>query len=290
MMRQPTISSARPSINRTIGLILGSGLSALAEQIETPTVLPYASIPFFPMSTVAGHAGRLVIGQLAGTTICAMQGRFHYYEGYSMQQVTLPVRVMARMGLSTLILTNAAGGVNPGFEAGDIMLIEDHINLLGMAGANPLRGPNLDAFGTRFPAANQVYTRRLRELADTVAAEQGLALQRGVYTILAGPNFESPAEIRMLRNWGADAVGMSTVPEALVAHHAGMEVLAFSTITNVAIDALDAAGEPTHEDVVAAGKIIVPRLERLLLGVLAQLGSAIVTLHPNYFVGLAPSW
>ncbi|MBX3010910.1 MAG: purine-nucleoside phosphorylase [Caldilineaceae bacterium] len=257
----------------TIGLVLGSGLGPLAEQIETADFLPYAEIPYFPLSTVASHVGRLVIGKLAGATVCAMQGRFHFYEGYSLQQVTLPVRVMQRLGINTLILTNAAGGVNPNFAVGDIMVMEDHLNLVGMTGHNPLMGPNLEEFGTRFPPLNRAYTRRLRQLANTVAAEQGLTLQRGVYTWLSGPNFETPAEIRMLRLLGTDAVGMSTVPEAIVAHHAGMEVLALSTITNVCIDQLDADSEPTHEEVAAAGKIIVPRLTQLVTGILKKLAA-----------------
>lgn len=257
----------------TVGLILGSGLSGLAQQIEGADSLDYAQIPHFPLSTVAGHAGRLVIGRLAGASVCAMQGRFHYYEGYDMQTVTLPIRVMQRMGVQTLILTNAAGGLNPGFQVGDIMLIEDHINFVGMAGISPLRGPNLDEFGPRFPAVNRTYTQRLRQVAAGVAAKQGLALRSGVYAVVAGPNFESPAEIRMLRVLGADAVGMSTVPEAIVAHHAGMDVLAISTITNVAVADLDAGAEPTHEEVIDAGKIIVPKLTALLLGVVAELAA-----------------
>lgn len=256
-----------------VGLILGSGLSGLAERIAHADIVPYAEIPHFPISTVAGHAGRLVIGNLAGVTVCAMQGRFHYYEGYSMQQVTLPVRVMQRLGVETLIVTNAAGGLNPGFVTGDIMLIEDHINLIGMAGANPLRGPNLDEFGPRFPAANRIYTPRLRTLAQDVAAVVAVPLRRGVYLQLSGPNFESPAEVRMLHRLGADAVGMSTAAEAMVAHHAGMEVLGLSTITNVAIDQLESTGQPTHEEVIEAGKVIVPRLTALLLGVLERMAS-----------------
>jgi purine-nucleoside phosphorylase len=255
----------------TVGLILGSGLSGLAQQIEQADSLDYAKVPHFPLSTVAGHAGRLVIGRLAGATVCAMQGRFHYYEGYDMQTVTLPIRVMQRLGIRTLILTNAAGGLNPAFRVGDIMLIEDHINFLGMAGVNPLRGPNLDEFGPRFPAVNRTYTQHLRRVAESVGSSQGLALQNGVYAAVAGPNFESPAEIRMLRILGADAVGMSTVPEAIVAHHAGLDVLAISTITNVAVAEMDAGSEPTHEEVIDAGKIIVPRLTALLLGVLGEL-------------------
>jgi purine-nucleoside phosphorylase len=257
----------------TVGLVLGSGLSGLADAVESPSIVDYADIPHFPLSTVPGHAGRLVVGQLAGTAVCVMQGRFHYYEGYSLQQTTLPVRVMQRMGIRTLILTNAAGGLNPNFAVGDLMLLEDHINFVGMAGNNPLRGPNLDKFGPRFPAANRTYSARLRAVAAEVAAQRGLPLQRGVYIMLAGPNFETPAEIRMLRLLGGDAVGMSTVPEALVAHHAGMEVLAISTITNVTIDTIDAPHEPSHEEVQEAGKIIVPRLSDLLLGVVEQLAT-----------------
>jgi purine-nucleoside phosphorylase len=256
----------------TVGLVLGSGLNRLADEIQDADIVPYGDIPHFPVSTVPGHAGRLVIGKLAGAVVCVMQGRFHFYEGYSMQQVTLPVRVMQRLGIRSLILTNAAGGVNPDFQVGDIMVMVDHINFLGMAGANPLRGPNLDSFGPRFPAANRVYTQRLRKLVEDVGAAEQIALQRGIYMVLAGPNFESPAEVRMVRILGADAVGMSTVPEALVAHHAGMEVLALSTITNVTIGELDVEGEPTHEEVMDAGKIIVPKLTRLLLGVLARVG------------------
>lgn len=257
----------------TVGLILGSGLSSLADAVESPAVISYADIPHFPISTVPGHAGRLVIGHLAGTTVCVMQGRFHYYEGYSLQQTTLPVRVMQRMGVRTLILTNAAGGLNPAFAVGDLMLIEDHINFMGMAGNNPLRGPNLDEFGPRFPAANRTYSAHLRELAAEVAAQRGITLQRGVYVMLAGPNFETPAEIRMLRLLGGDAVGMSTVSEALVAHHAHMDVLAISTITNIAIDTLDTAQEPSHEEVQEAGRIIVPRLSDLLMGVVERLAA-----------------
>ena len=257
----------------TVGLVLGSGLSALAEAVEDATILPYEEIPYFPVSTVAGHTGRLVIGKLAGVTVCVMQGRFHAYEGYSLQQTTMPIRVMKRMGIQTLILTNAAGGVNPNFAVGDLMLIEDHINFAGMAGFNPLIGPNIEEFGPRFPAMNYTYTRRLRDLAKQAGAEHALPLRQGVYCFLSGPTFETPAEIRMLRVLGADAVGMSTVPEAIVAHHAKMEVLAISTITNVAIDHLDAESAPSHEEVQAAGTIIVPRLTQLLMGVLAGLAN-----------------
>jgi len=255
-----------------IGLILGTGLSPLAEEITAADLLPYAEIPHFPVSTVAGHTGRLVIGEVAGTTVLAMQGRFHFYEGYTLPQVTLPVRVMQRLGIETLIVTNAAGGINQDFEVGDLMLIEDHINFVGMAGHNPLMGPNDPTFGTRFPPMNRAYTKELRVVAERVAQDAGITLRRGVYTWLAGPNFETPAEIRMWRVLGADAVGMSTVPEVIVAHHAGMKVLAFSTITNLCIDQVDNEQEPSHEEVNEAGKIIVPRLTKLVKGLLKELG------------------
>lgn len=253
-----------------VGLILGSGLNNLADAAQDTVNFPYNAIPHFPQSTVAGHAGRMVIGTLAGARVCIMQGRFHYYEGYSMQQTVLPVRVMARLGVPSVIITNAAGGINPSFQVGDLMLIEDHINFPGLAGNNPLRGANLEAFGPRFPAANRTYTRDLMNLALEVAKDSGIELHRGVYAMIGGPNFETPAEIRLLRLLGADSVGMSTVPETLVAHHAGMKVLAISTITNMTIDNLDSLAEPTHEEVAEAGAIIVPRLSELLKGVLRQ--------------------
>ena len=261
----------RTSQQPTVGMVLGSGLGPLAEQIENADIIPYQEIPHFPVSTVHGHAGRLVIGKLSGVTVCAMQGRFHFYEGYTMQEVTLPVRVMQRMGIRTLILTNAAGGINPSFRVSDLMLMEDHINFVGMTGTNPLVGPNLEAFGTRFPAMNQVYTKRLRQLANQAASNVGLHLQHGTYFALSGPTFESPAEIRMIRLLGADAVGMSTAPEAIVAHHAGMEVLAISTITNMCISELDSTNAPSHEEVNEAGKLIVPKLRALMLETLRLL-------------------
>lgn len=262
---------ARTAHRPTVGLVLGSGLSGLADAVDDPTVIPYGEIPHFPVSTVPGHRGRLVMGRLAGIPICVMQGRMHFYEGYSMQEVTLPLRVMRRMGVETVILTNAAGGLNPAFHVGDLMLLEDHIFFPGMAGHNPLRGPNVDAFGPRFPAVNRTYTRELRDLAHSVAADLGLTLQSGIYAMLAGPNFESPAEIRYLRGSGADAVGMSTVPEALVARHADMRVLAISTITNLTIAQVDATVEPSDEEVQIAGAQIVPKLTALLMGVLTRL-------------------
>ncbi len=262
---------ARTPHRPTVGLVLGSGLSGLADAVADATVLPYGEIPHFPVSTVPGHRGRLVIGRLAGMPVCVMQGRLHFYEGYSMQEVTLPVRVMRRMGVTTLILTNAAGGLNPAFHVGDLMLLEDHLFFPGMAGHSPLAGPNLDEFGPRFPAVNRTYTRELRTLAQRVAAAQGLTLQSGVYAMVAGPNFESPAEIRYLRQTGADAVGMSTVPEAIVGRHADLRVLAISTITNMTVAHVDASTEPSDEEVQVAGAQIVPKLTALLMGVLERL-------------------
>jgi purine-nucleoside phosphorylase len=256
-----------------VGLVLGSGLSGLADAVTQAAVISYEDIPHFPLSTAPGHAGRLVVGVLGNVPVCVMQGRFHFYEGYGLPQVTFPIRVMHRMGIRTMILTNAAGGINVDFQVGDLMLIEDHINFVGMSGHNPLMGPNADEFGPRFPAANHMYSKELRQLAQSVAAQHGFEIQSGVYTYLSGPSFETPAEVRMLRVLGADAVGMSTVPEAQVARHAGMDVLAVSTITNLAIDALDAMAEPTHDEVQAAGALIVPKLTQLLLGIITQLAN-----------------
>ena len=254
-----------------IGLVLGSGLNALAQSISEPVVIPYESIPHFPVSTVMGHEGRLLIGTLAGQMIVAMQGRFHLYEGYSAAAVTFPIRVMRRLGVGRLILTNAAGGLNPEFCAGDLMLIVDHLNLVGMAGHNPLIGPNIGSFGTRFPSMTEAYASSMRRLALETATEMEIPLRQGVYAYLAGPNFETPAEVRFLRQAGADAVGMSTVPEALVGVHAGMQVLAISTITNVAIDQLDTDRDTDHEEVLETGQRVVPLLTSLLACILERL-------------------
>jgi purine-nucleoside phosphorylase len=254
-----------------IGLILGSGLSPLADEVKDSDLIPYPEIPLFPVSTIEGHSGKLVIGQLAGQTVMVMQGRTHYYEGYSMQRITLPVRVMQVLGVHTLFVTNAAGGINPRFRPGDLMLITDHINLIGMAGLNPLRGPNLDEFGPRFPDMSQAYDPALQSVARRVAGDLGFPLQKGVYMCLAGPTFETPADIRFLRSIGADAVGMSTVPEVIVARHGGTRVLGVSGISNVAISDPSEDRETTHEEVLEAGKVIVPRLVGLLKGILREL-------------------
>ncbi len=254
-----------------IGLILGSGLNPLAEEAEDARRIPYSAIPHFPPTSVIGHAGQLVIGRLAGRAVLILQGRAHAYEGISLQQATLPVRVMHELGITTLIVTNAAGGINPNFRAGDLMLITDHIGLSAMVGHNPLWGPNDDTLGPRFPAMSKAYDPALRRLALAVAAEQGIALHQGVYCGLAGPAFETPAEVRFLRLIGADACGMSTVPEVMVACHMGMRVLAFSAISNMAIDNVDAPTEATHQEVLEAGRLLAPKLLRLLRQVVAAL-------------------
>jgi purine-nucleoside phosphorylase len=257
------------AIRPRVGIILGSGLGGLADSVEQATLIPYNRLPGWPVSTVIGHQGRLVFGNLEGQAVMMMQGRAHYYEGYSIAQVGLPVRVMQRLGVQTLIVTNAAGGVNPGFSPGELMLITDHINLMGMAGLSPLRGPNLDELGTRFPDMSQAYDRQLCQLARQVAAEKSLVLREGVYVCLAGPSFETPADLRFLRGIGADAVGMSTVPEVTVARHGGMRVLGCSGISNKAN--LDGSTLTTHEEVLEAGRKIVPQLEMLIRGVLSHL-------------------
>ena len=253
-----------------IGLILGTGLSTLADSVFGADVMPFSEVPHFPVSTVLGHAGRLVIGELAGHQVMIMQGRAHYYEGYTMDEITLPVRVMQLLGVKALIVTNAAGGINPAFEAGELMLITDHINLIGMGGNNPLRGPNLDEFGPRFPDMAEAYDRALRTLALQVAEENDITLHQGIYVCLAGPSFETPADIRFLKLIGADAVGMSTVPEVTVARHGGMRVLGLSGISNVI--QLEVSGqEVTHEEVLEAGKRMVPRLVTIIKGVLTTM-------------------
>ncbi len=259
----------RISTTPRVGVILGSGLGALADAVDAEAIIPYSELPHWPVSTVWGHAGRLIIGQLEGQPVLVMQGRAHYYEGYTMAQVTLPVRVMQRLGVEVLIVTNAAGGVNPDFQPGDLMLITDHLNLIGMAGLNPLRGPNLDELGPRFPDMSRAYDPDLLVLARAVAAEEGILLREGVYVCLAGPSFETPADLRFLHMIGVDAVGMSTVPEVTVARHGGTRVLGISGISNKAN--LDGSTVTTHEEVLEAGRVIVPKMTALIRGVLRRL-------------------
>lgn len=212
-----------------IGIILGTGLGGLVKEIDVKSTLSYQDIPNFPVSTVEAHAGKLIFGYLGRKPVIAMQGRFHYYEGYSMQQITFPVRVMKQLGVHTLLISNASGGMNPEFRRGDLMLIDDHINLLG---TNPLSGPNLDEFGPRFPDMSEPYSKKLIELADKIARQNKIRIQRGVFAAVSGPNLETRAEYRYLRIIGADAVGMSTVPETIAAVHSGLQVLGISVITD----------------------------------------------------------
>jgi purine-nucleoside phosphorylase len=259
---------ARTRCQPRVGLILGSGLGGLAEAVEQAEVIPYGDVPHLAPSTVEGHAGRWVIGMLEGQPVIVMQGRSHYYEGYSMQQVTLPIRVMQLLGVQVLIVTNASGGISPDFRPGDLMLITDHINLIGMAGLSPLRGPNDPSLGPRFPDMSEAYDLGLRNLALRVAGEQNIKLHQGVYVCLAGPSFETPADLRFLRRLGADAVGMSTVPEVTVARHGGIKVLGLAGIANVAVVEPGSAPPPTHEEVLQAGLVIVPKLATVIRGVL----------------------
>ncbi len=252
-----------------VGLILGTGLGPLAEAVEEADTIPYAEVPGWPISSVQGHVGRLVLGKLEAQPVVVMQGRTHYYEGYDMPRIGLPVRVMQRLGIEILIVTNAAGAVNPEFEPGDLMMLNDHLNLLGMAGQNPLRGPNLDSLGPRFPDMSQVYDRKLQSMTRLVAEEEKINLREGVYCCLAGPSFETPTDLRFLLKAGVDAVGMSTVPEAIVARHGGTRVLGVSGISNKAN--LDGATETSHEEVLEAGRVLVPKLTKLIRGVLRKL-------------------
>jgi purine-nucleoside phosphorylase len=268
IQRAVDVIHARTPLQPDVGIVLGSGLGGLAAEVQDAVSIPYADIPGFPLSTVHGHSGELVLGTMEGKRVVMQRGRAHFYEGYTPQQVTFAIRLMHALGAGTVILTNAAGGVNAAFEVGDVMLIEDHINFVGMSGNNPLMGPNDDSVGPRFLGMSQTYDRTLREAAMQIATREGIPLHKGVYCCISGPTFETPAEIRMMRVIGADAVGMSTVHEVLTARHAGMRVAAFSGITNRCIDQVDTELDTNHEEVLEAGKVIVPRLQRLIRGVL----------------------
>lgn len=258
--------SKETNIKPQIGLILGSGLGVLADLIEQPIVVDYSRIPHFPVSTVEGHAGELVVGTIQGKQVLVMKGRFHAYEGYGAETVSFPVRVMKELGVETLIVTNAAGGINESYQVGDLMVISDHLNLTYR---NPLIGPNDSALGVRFPDMSEAYSKRLRKLAHEVAASQNFQLQEGVYVGLLGPNYETPAEIRMLRTLGGDSVGMSTVPEVIVARHAGIEVLGFSCISNMASGILD---QPlSHVEVMETTEKVKPKFLKLVLGIIEAL-------------------
>lgn len=251
--------------NCKIGLILGSGLGEYADRLENPRYVSYKDIPGFPQSHVPGHKGRFVVGELFGKTVVCMQGRFHYYEGYPQSQIALSVRVMRRLGVEKLLLTNAAGVVNLDFQPGDLMLISDHINF---SGSNPLIGPNDDSFGTRFPDQSNVYDRELRREVRALADELGITLQEGVYMMFSGPTFESPAEIVMARTCGASAVGMSTVPEAIAARHCGMKTIGISLLTNMAAGILEQT--LTHEEVQAAAGAASEKFTRLVDGIVKK--------------------
>jgi purine-nucleoside phosphorylase len=264
----------RTRVRPRVGLILGSGLNSLANEIESPDVIPTADIPHWPVSTVPGHAGRLVVGRLEGQPVVVLQGRTHFYEGYPMDRVTLPVRVMTALGIKVLIVTNAAGGLNPAYEPGDLMIIRDHLNFPGMAGNNPLRGPNDESLGPRFPDMTAPYDPTLRALAHDVAAAAGVALREGVYAYVGGPSFETPAELRFLQIAGGDAVGMSTAPEVVVARHAGVRVLGISTIANLALPDPPPGMTLNHEEVLEMGLQAVPRLIAVVRGVVGRLDEA----------------
>ncbi len=260
----------KTNLRPRVGLVLGSGLSPLAAEVAQPVVIPYGEIPHFVPSSVEGHPGELVLGTLQDVAVMIMRGRVHYYEGHSMQQATFPIRVMWGLGVQDLILTNAAGGLNPAFRPADLMLITDHIGLINMVGLNPLHGPNDEEIGPRFPDMSQVYDPQLRELALQAAEDLGIELRQGVYIMLAGPSYETPADLRFLRMIGVDAVGMSTVPEATVARHAGMRVLGFSGISNIA--QLEPGGpEVSHEEVLEAGRTLVAKLIPLIKEILRRL-------------------
>ncbi|MGG6309676.1 purine-nucleoside phosphorylase [Paenibacillus macerans] len=257
---------SRSALTPKVGLILGSGLGVLADHLEQPVSIAYHDIPFFPQSTVEGHAGELLIGTVQGTPVVLMKGRFHMYEGYGPELTAFPVRVMKELGVTTLLVTNAAGGVNTAYSPGDLMLISDHLNLTGK---NPLIGPNDEELGARFPDMSQAYSRRLRDIARNLAKEKGVPLQEGVYAGLLGPTYETPAEIRMLRTLGADAVGMSTVSEVIVARHAGLEVLGISCISNMASGILD---QPlSHQEVMETTERVREKFLSLVLSIIPEI-------------------
>jgi purine-nucleoside phosphorylase len=248
-----------------VGIILGTGLGGLVNEIDVTFTLPYEEIPNFPVSTVVGHKGQLIFGVLGGKNVVAMQGRFHFYEGYSMQELTFPVRVMKLLGIRLLVVSNASGGMNPAFHVGDIMLITDHINLMG---SNPLMGKNHDEFGPRFPDMHDAYDKSLIETAKEVAAGNGIKVQTGVYAAVSGPCFETPAEYKYIRIIGADCVGMSTIPEVTVARHMGIPVFAVSVITDMGVDG--EICEVSHEEVIKAANAAEPKMTLILKGVLQK--------------------
>jgi purine-nucleoside phosphorylase len=256
----------KTSLNPEVGIILGTGLGGLAKEIEVERTLPYKEIPHFPISTVETHEGKLLFGKLGGKSVIAMQGRFHFYEGYSMKQITYPIRVMAKLGIKSLLISNACGGMNPLFKRGDIMIIEDHINLLG---DNPLIGPNLDEFGPRFPDMSEPYSKKLISLAEKIALENKIKLQKGIFVAVSGPNLETKAEYRFLRYLGADVVGMSTVPENIVAVHCGLQVLGLSVITDECFP--DSLQPANIEEIIETANNAEPKLTLIMKKVIEEL-------------------
>ena len=253
-----------------VGVILGSGLGKLADEIEEPLTIPYGDIPGFPVSTAIGHKGNFIVGKLGGKCVIAMQGRIHYYEGYGMSQVVLPVRVMVKIGIRTLFVSNAAGGTNLGYHVGDLMIIRDHINLI----PNPLIGPNLDEFGPRFPDMTRPYDPALIRKAEEIAAEEGISLHKGVYVAISGPSYETPAEYRYFRQIGADAVGMSTTPEVIVARHSAIPVFGMSVITDVAHATDDEEYVTDGEAIVQAANAAADRMTVIFRRLIASLPAA----------------
>lgn len=243
----------------TVGIVLGTGLGGLVQKIEVVESIDYAQIPHFPVSTVQGHSGRLIVGRVGGVPVLAMQGRFHFYEGWTMAQVTFPARVMSLLGVKTLFVSNASGGLNPDFKVGDVMVITDHINMFG---TNPLIGPNIDEMGPRFPDMSETYSKRLIARALEIGAEEGLDLRTGVYVGTTGPTFETPAEYKMFRTLGGDAVGMSTIPEVIVARHCGIEVFGVSIITDSGVPG--EIVEVSHEEVQRVAAAAEPRMTRVI--------------------------
>lgn len=264
---------ANTDVRPLVGIVCGSGLGGLADMLKDRVAFNYCDIPNFPQSTVPGHAGRLVFGTLNGQACVCMQGRFHLYEGYPLQKITLPIRIFKLLGVETVIMTNAAGGLNQDYKVGDIMIIKDHINMPGLAGNNPLTGPNDDRFGVRFPCMSDAYDRRLVHLAQEVGAELGYQdfLREGVYCVLGGPSFETIAECRMMNQLGADAVGMSTVHEVIIARHCGMKVFAMSLITNQAVMDYDSRERANHSEVLETGKLRAEQLQKLVFTLVTRI-------------------
>jgi len=264
--RAVSVVRERVSLAPQVAIILGSGLGALAGEVRADAVVPYAEIPGFPRSTVEGHAGNLLVGRLEGRAVAVMQGRAHFYEGYSLADVVFPVRVIRALGARVLLVSNAAGGINRLWSSGDLMIITDHINFMG---SNPLMGPNDPDLGPRFPDMSQAYDPDLIALAERAALAEGIAIRKGVYAGVHGPSYETPAELRMLRGWGADAVGMSTVPEAIAARHMGMRVLGITAITDMATG--EQIKTVTHEDVMAVAREIEPKFIRVVKRIVREM-------------------